>query len=35
MSTRLAVDMDTLSDRIYTQAGEAAGQDSALRFNIN
>jgi DNA polymerase-1 len=35
MSTRLAVEMDTLSDRIYTQAGEAAAQDSALRFNIN
>ncbi|MGA1982614.1 MAG: DNA polymerase I [Acidobacteriaceae bacterium] len=35
MSTRLAVDMDTLADRIYTQAGEAAAQDSALRFNIN
>jgi DNA polymerase I len=35
MSTRLAVEMDTLADRIYTQAGEAAGQDSALRFNIN
>jgi DNA polymerase-1 len=35
MSTRLAVDMDTLAERIYTQAGETAGQDSALRFNIN
>jgi len=35
MSTRLAVEMDTLADRIYTQAGEAAAQDSALRFNIN
>jgi DNA polymerase-1 len=35
MSTRLAVEMDTLADRIYTQAGETAGQDSPLRFNIN
>jgi len=34
MSTRLAVEMDSLADRIYTQAGEAMGADSH-RFNIN
>jgi DNA polymerase-1 len=35
MSSRLAVEMDSLAEQIHTQAGEAAGQDSALRFNIN
>ncbi len=35
MSTRLAVEMDTLADRIYTGAGEAMGSDSGHRFNIN
>jgi len=35
MSSRLAVEMDSLADRIYAQAGEAAAQESPLRFNIN
>jgi DNA polymerase-1 len=35
MSTRLAVDMDTLAERIYLLAGEAMAIDSAHRFNIN
>jgi DNA polymerase I len=35
MSSRLAVEMDSLADRIYAQAGEAAAQQSPLRFNIN
>jgi DNA polymerase-1 len=35
MSTRLAVEMDTLAERIYTLAGEAMAIDSAHRFNIN
>jgi DNA polymerase-1 len=35
MSTRLAVEMDTLAERIYTLAGEAMGSESAHRFNIN
>ena len=43
MSSRLAVEMDSLADRIYAQAGEAAAlvsgtaasEDSALHFNIN
>ena len=34
MSTRLAVEMDTLAERIYTLAGEAMGTDSHS-FNIN
>ncbi|HXE07114.1 MAG TPA: DNA polymerase I [Acidobacteriaceae bacterium] len=35
MSSRLAVEMDSLADKIYAQAGEAAAQESPLRFNIN
>ncbi len=43
MSSRLAIEMDSLADRIYAQAGQAAAlaggtaasEDSALRFNIN
>jgi DNA polymerase-1 len=35
MSTRLAIDMDNLAERIYTQAGEAMGDNSPHRFNIN
>ncbi|MGD0799503.1 MAG: DNA polymerase I [Acidobacteriaceae bacterium] len=35
MSTRLAVDIDTLAERIYTLAGEAMAIDSAHRFNLN
>jgi DNA polymerase-1 len=41
MSTRLAVEMDTLAERIYTLAGAAIGSESAgaerpaHRFNIN
>jgi len=35
MSSRLAVEMDSLADQIYTQAGQAAAQESPLRFNIN
>jgi DNA polymerase-1 len=35
MSTRLAVEMDTLAERIYSLAGEAMGSESAHRFNIN
>jgi len=35
MSSRLAVDMDTLAERIYQLAGEAMGVDSGHRFNIN
>ena len=35
MSTRLAVDIDNLAERIYQQAGEAMGADSGHRFNIN
>ncbi len=34
MSTRLAVEMDSLAEQIYTQAGQAMGADSH-RFNIN
>jgi DNA polymerase I len=35
MSNRLAVDIDDLAERIYKQAGEAMGDDSGHRFNIN
>jgi DNA polymerase-1 len=35
MSSRLAVDIDDLAERIYTQAGAAMGADSGHRFNIN
>jgi DNA polymerase-1 len=35
MSNRLAVDIDNLAERIYTQAGAAMGADSGHRFNIN
>jgi len=35
MSNRLAIDIDNLAERIYTQAGEAMGIDSGHRFNIN
>jgi DNA polymerase-1 len=35
MSSRLAIDMDNLAERIYAQAGEAMGDNSPHRFNIN
>ena len=35
MSTRLAVEIDNLAERIYSQAGAAMGADSGHRFNIN
>ena len=35
MSSRLAIEIDNLAERIYTQAGETMGIDSAHRFNIN
>jgi DNA polymerase I len=35
MSSRLAVDIDNLAERIYTQAGAAMGAESGHRFNIN
>src|SRR5258707_506658 len=35
MSSRLAVEIDNLAERIYTQAGAAMGADSGHRFNIN
>jgi DNA polymerase-1 len=35
MSSRLAVDIDDLAERIYAQAGATMGIDSAHRFNIN
>jgi DNA polymerase I len=35
MSNRLAVEIDNLAERIYTQAGAAMGADSGHRFNIN
>jgi DNA polymerase I len=35
MSSRLAIDMDNLAERIYAQAGEAMGDNSGHRFNIN
>jgi DNA polymerase-1 len=35
MSNRLAVEIDNLAERIYTQAGAVMGADSGHRFNIN
>ncbi len=35
MSSRLAVEIDTLAERIYKLAGAAIGSDSGHRFNIN
>jgi DNA polymerase-1 len=35
MSNRLAVEIDNLAERIYTQAGATMGSESAHRFNIN
>ena len=35
MSNRLAVEIDNLAERIYTQAGAAMGSESGHRFNIN
>jgi DNA polymerase-1 len=35
MSNRLAVEIDNLGERIYTQAGAAMGAESGHRFNIN
>jgi DNA polymerase-1 len=35
MSSRLAVEIDDLAERIYAQAGAAMGADSGHRFNIN
>jgi DNA polymerase-1 len=35
MSNRLAVEIDNLAERIYTQAGAAMGAESGHRFNIN
>jgi DNA polymerase I len=35
MSNRLAIEIDNLAERIYTQAGGAMGVDSGHRFNIN
>src|SRR3984957_20009438 len=35
MSSRLAIDIDNLAERIYSQAGEAMGDNSGHRFNIN
>jgi DNA polymerase-1 len=35
MSTRLAVEMDTLAERIFALAGEAMSSESAHRFNLN
>jgi DNA polymerase-1 len=35
MSSRLAVEMDTLAERIYLLAGAAIGSESGHRFNIN
>lgn len=35
MSNRLAIEIDNLAERIYTQAGTAMGSDSGHRFNIN
>ncbi|HXC97651.1 MAG TPA: DNA polymerase I [Edaphobacter sp.] len=35
MSTRLALEIDNLAERIYKQAGEAMGSGEAHRFNIN
>jgi DNA polymerase I len=35
MSSRLALDIDNLAERIYSQAGATMGTDSGHRFNIN
>src|SRR5260370_5282298 len=35
MSNRLAIEIDNLAERIYTQAGATMGADSGHRFNIN
>ena len=35
MSNRLAVEIDNLAERIYTQAGAAMGSESGHKFNIN
>jgi DNA polymerase-1 len=35
MSSRLAVEIDNLAERIYAQSGAAMGADSGHRFNIN
>ena len=35
MSTRLAIDIDNLAERIYTQVGETMGIDTSHHFNIN
>ncbi len=35
MSTRLALEIDNLAERIYKQAGETMGSDEGHRFNIN
>ena len=35
MSTRLAVEIDNLAERIYTQVGETMGIDTSHKFNIN
>jgi DNA polymerase I len=35
MSSRLAIEIDNLAERIYAQAGAAMGADSGHRFNIN
>ncbi len=35
MSSRLAIDIDNLAERIYTQVGETMGIDTSHRFNIN
>jgi len=35
MSSRLAIEIDNLAERIYTQAGAAMGAESGHRFNIN
>jgi DNA polymerase I len=35
MSNRLAIEIDNLAERIYSQAGAAMGSESGHRFNIN
>ncbi len=35
MSNRLAIEIDNLAERIYSEAGTAMGSDSPHRFNIN
>jgi DNA polymerase I len=35
MSNRLAIEIDNLAERIYTQAGETMGSETGHRFNIN